>query len=188
MLHKNKGKMIVKTKLGEDKLKFTVTYLDGKKLPKDLAGKVGYALNNLGQLETLQEMVTGYFSQKQSLEADILTLKESLRMSENRHNLEKQQWHEIEILNTEKLVALENMVRDLTQQKESLSNELEIVRLRAVDKEEELKRVINNYHLVISNLEAKYQDELSLSKRMIWALVATSAVSLISLSLYFSSL
>jgi hypothetical protein len=39
-----------------------------------------------------------------------------------------------------------------------------------------------------NELKEKYQDVLSLSNRQIWAMVALAAVSLISLSLYFSSL
>jgi vacuolar-type H+-ATPase subunit I/STV1 len=53
MLHENKEKMIVRTKLGEDKLKFTVTYLDGKKLPKDLAKRVGFAVENINEVDGL---------------------------------------------------------------------------------------------------------------------------------------
>jgi chromosome segregation ATPase len=180
--------MIIKTQFGEDKLKFTVTYLDGKKLPKELAGRVQYALNNLSQLETLQERVASYFSQKQSLEANILTLQEVLRKSEDSHNLEKQQWHEREMLNTEKVVVLENIVREITQQKKSLENELEQTRLDSSSTEKRFQEHVAGLNLEIAKVEAKYRDVLELSNRQTWGVVVSATVGLVSLILYCSTL
>lgn len=141
--------MIVRTKLGEDKLKFTVTYLDCKKLPKDLALNVRNCIERIGEIDTLIQTLSLVSEQKQDLRTQYNNL-------------------ELEI--------------------DNLKKELEQVQLDSDNTEETLSHTIQCLQDHNNNLEAKYQDVLSLSNRQIWAMVALAAVSLISLSLYFSSL
>jgi regulator of replication initiation timing len=57
--------MIIKTQLGEDKLKFTVTYLDGKKLPKELASNVKSCVERIGEIDTLVKTLNVVSEQKE---------------------------------------------------------------------------------------------------------------------------
>lgn len=142
MLHKNKGNMIVKTNFGEDKLKFTVTYLDGKKLPKDLAGRVRHSVENINEVD-------GLLDRFDSAIVETIELKKEI---------------------------------------EDLKKELEQVQLDSDNNEELLHEQMISLKHEKSYIETKYRDVLELSNRQIWAMVALAAVSLISLSLYFSSL
>jgi regulator of replication initiation timing len=57
--------MIIKTQFGEDKLKFTVTYLDGKKLPKELASNVKSCVERIGEIDTLVKTLNVASEQKE---------------------------------------------------------------------------------------------------------------------------